>query len=48
MWADEVIGPYDIHHSASHPVGAEDHCQVQMVYKMFGDMVYTLHTIICG
>jgi len=29
-------------------VGAGVPCQVQMVYKMFGDMVYTLHTIICG
>ena len=25
---------------------AED-CQVHIVYKMFGDMVYTLYTIIC-
>ena len=22
-------------------------CQVHIVYKMFGDMVYTLYTIIC-
>ena len=39
--------PYDFDGTYSMGVGADAHCQVHIVYKMFGDMVYTSYTVIC-